>query len=338
MERWANNQDLAVTRFKPLEKKFKKNPNFHELYKTQIKEYLELGQAKQLTRKESRNASVVTNYIPHHGVMNIHKSGQVRVIFYASAKYQRTSLNENLLSGIDFLNNLVNIITKFWTGKYAIIGDIDKIFHQVRVCESDIDALHFVWREKPEDQLLDYAMLVHLFGKVDSTWLANWSIKKAADNASPDANFAINSNFYMGDFLKTMSNENELVKLVREVVSVLNSCGFRLNKFISSSAFVLESSPKTEISSKYVNLDLNSLISERRLGLIWNIENDTFTFKPATEDLPDTKRGILSIVSSVFEPLDIDPKDAFTGNYLSAQKTRKWTAKSSFAFYWRSSA
>ena len=115
---FPNNRDLAVTRFKLLEKKFRKNP---ELYNTQIKEYLELGHAKQLTREESRNASVVTNCIPHHGVMNIHKSARVRVVFNASAKYQGTSLNENLSPGIDFLNNLVNVITKFRTGKYAVI-------------------------------------------------------------------------------------------------------------------------------------------------------------------------------------------------------------------------
>ena len=114
--------------------------------------------------------------------MNIHKLGRVTVVFDTSAKYQGTFLNENLLPGIDFLNNLVNVITKFRTGKYAIIGDIDKMFHQVGVCESDIDALRFVRRENPEDKLLDCAMLVHLFGEVDSPCIAMWSIKKAADN------------------------------------------------------------------------------------------------------------------------------------------------------------
>ena len=93
---------------------------------------------------------------------------------------------------------------------------------------------------------------------------------------------------------------------MHEVISVLNSCGFRLNKFISNSTFVLESLLKTEISSKYVNnLDLNSLISERTLGLIRNIENDTFTSKPVINDLTDTKRGILSVLSFVFDPLGI---------------------------------
>ena len=105
--------------------------------------------------------------------MNIHKLGRVTVVFDTSAKYQGTFLNENLLPGIDFLNNLVNVITKFRTGKYAIIGDIDKMFHQVRVCESDRDALRFAWREKPADELLDYAMLVHLFRKDDSTCIAS---------------------------------------------------------------------------------------------------------------------------------------------------------------------
>ena len=79
--------------------------------------------------------------------MNNHKSGRMRVVFDVSAKYQVTSLNENLLPGIDFFNNLVNVITKFRTDKYAIIGDIDKMFHQLRVCESDI-ALYVLFGEK----------------------------------------------------------------------------------------------------------------------------------------------------------------------------------------------
>ena len=84
--------------------------------------------------------------------------------------------------------------------------------------------------------------------------LANWSIKKAADNTSPDTKFTLNSNFYMDNFLKSMSNKNELLKLVREVISVLNSCGFRLNKFILYLTIILESLSKSKISSQYVKL------------------------------------------------------------------------------------
>ena len=118
--RLPDNRHLAVTRFKSSEKKFRKNLDFHEFYKTQIKGYLELGHAKQLTKEESTNVSLVTNYILHQSVMNIHKPGRVRVIFNASIKYQGTSLNENLLPEIDFLNNLVNVIIKFRTGNMQL--------------------------------------------------------------------------------------------------------------------------------------------------------------------------------------------------------------------------
>ena len=86
--------------------------------------------------------------------------------------------------------------------------------------------------------------------------------------------------------------------------------------------FVLEGLPTTEISSKHVNLDLNSLISERTLGLIWNIENDTFTFKPVIKDLKDTKRGILSIFFSVFDPLGILTPSLIEGKYIIQQLRR----------------
>ena len=116
---------------------------------------------------------------------------------------------------------------------------------------------------------------------------------------------------------------------MREVISVLNCCSFRLNKFVSNLTFVfsiysivalvLESLSKTEILSQYVNQDLNSLISERKLGLICNIENDAFTFKPVIKAIPDTKRGILRFASSVFDPLGILTPSLIEAKYIIQQ-------------------
>ena len=39
--------------------------------------------------------------------------------------------------------------------------------------------------------------------------------------------------------------------------------------------------------------------------MIWNINQDKLTFKPVTKDYPNTKRGILSFVSSIFDPLGV---------------------------------
>ena len=54
-----------------------------------------------------------TNYLPHHGVFNVNKPGQVRVVYHASARYQGTTLNENVLPSLDLLNKLISVLTRF---------------------------------------------------------------------------------------------------------------------------------------------------------------------------------------------------------------------------------
>ncbi|XP_068704621.1 uncharacterized protein [Montipora foliosa] len=55
------------------------------------------------------------------------------------------------------------------------------------------------------------------------------------------------------------------------------------------------------------NLDLSkeNLPFERALGVRWCIETDTFGFKIDLKHSPPTRRGILSVLSSVYDPLDL---------------------------------
>ena len=66
---------------------------------------------------------------------------------------------------------------------------------------------------------------------------------------------------------------------------------------------VLKSLLSSEMMPKFENLDLGSDASERRLGLIWNINTDKLSFKPVTKIFPGTKRGILSMISTIYSPL-----------------------------------
>ena len=107
------NQILALNRFQSLEKKFHKNPDSANLNCKQIDEYISLGHARKLSPKEAKACNEITNYIPHHDVLNINKPGKVRVVFDTSAKFRKTSLNDNLLPGIDLLNNLISVLLRF---------------------------------------------------------------------------------------------------------------------------------------------------------------------------------------------------------------------------------
>ena len=68
---------------------------------------------------------------------------------------------------------------------------------------------------------------------------------------------------------------------------------------------VLESIPVAERAKEVRDLDfdVDDLPIERSLGAFWNIETDQFVFKIRIKDKPLTRRGMLSVVSSVYDPL-----------------------------------
>lgn len=77
----------------------------------------------------------------------------------------------------------------------------------------------------------------------------------------------------------------------------------RLHKFSSNNARVLASVPETERSVQDIDLFSESLPEQRTLGLQWSMESDTFKFVNKIQDKPTTRRGILSVVSQLYDPL-----------------------------------
>lgn len=80
-----------------------------------------------------------------------------------------------------------------------------------------------------------------------------------------------------------------------------------LNKWISNSRHVLAAIPEMERAKEMKNLDLDhdNLPVKRVLGVQWCVQTDIFKFKIILKDRPVTRRGILSTVSSIYDPLGI---------------------------------
>ena len=150
-------------------------------------------------------------------------------------------------------------------------------------------------------------MRVHLFGSASSPSCANFALKKTAkDNEaefSPEVIETVERNFYVDDCLKSVREEDEAVILARKLRELLARGGFKLTKWLSNSKKVIESLPKSKRASIVKYLDFKSWSVERALGVQWNISSDKFGFKIVIKDRPATRRGILSIVSSVYDPL-----------------------------------
>ena len=185
----------------------------------------------------------------------------------------------------------------------------------------DTDSLRFLWWPGSVDNPPEnYKMLVHIFGATSSPCCANKALNLTAqDNEetySPEVIKAVHRNFYVDDVLKLVPTPEQAIHLASDLVKLLKEGGFRLRKFASNSLEVLQSIPSELRASPNLDLDLDKLPTERALGVDRNAQSDTFKFKTLTTCKPSTKRGVLSTVSSLFDPLEFLSPFVFSAKIL----------------------
>ena len=81
------------------------------------------------------------------------------------------------------------------------------------------------------------------------------------------------------------------------------SGGFNLTKFMSNSKELLATiheEKRKGVKDKDLSRDLPN---DKALGISWNIEKDTFSFKINLDRKLITKRCLLSMISSIYDPL-----------------------------------
>ena len=301
-----NNKAVAEHRLSLLKKRLKRDPELHQKYALFMDDLFEKGHARKVPDDQRDSPAW---YLPHHSVIHPQKPGKVRVVFDCAAKFQNVSLNQQILQGPDLTNSLTGVLTRFREEPIAIIADIEKMFYQVRVPTEDSKYLRFLWwpggcvDKVPEE----FQMLVHLFGGVSSPSCASYALRRMADdnagNFDEDTVRTVRRNFYVDDCLKSVVDDQQASRLVDQLRQLLDKGGFRLTKWISNSSDVIQSVPVPERAESVKELDLENWPVERALGIQWDVQSDTFHFKIVVKDRPPTRRGILSIVSSIYDPL-----------------------------------
>jgi hypothetical protein len=185
------------------------------------------------------------------------------------------------------------------------------MFYQVRAPPEDATFLRFLWWRNGDitGPLVEYQMLVHLFGASSSPSCANFALRQTAtDNQDTYDEEVVNTllkHMYVDDCLQNQPSDNTAIPLVADVVDLCSKGGFRLTKLTSNSRAVIESIPEDERAKDVKGIDLqrDSLPEERTLGVLWDPESDAFGFRAVDKEKPPTRRGILSMTSSVYDPV-----------------------------------
>lgn len=153
--------------------------------------------------------------IPHHGVHHLRK-GSLHVVFDYRAIFQGASLNSKLFQGP---TSLVGVLTHFRKEPVAFMGDIQVMFHQVKIAEEERDFLRFLWWSDGDvtKALMEYRMTVHLFGTVSSLSFSSYALAKTDDNHSEylaEVLQSVKHNFYVDDCLKSSATESEAIQMM----------------------------------------------------------------------------------------------------------------------------
>ena len=304
------NRKLAESRLESLKKRMLKDEKFQNDYTAFIRNMIDSGYAEEV--RDGQAVKGKEWYIPHHGVYNPQKPEKIRVVFDCAAKFNGISLNDILLPGPNLLNSLQGILLRFRKFPVAFSSDIECMFYQVKVPEIQIDLLRFLWWTNGDvaQKLKTYRMTVHLFGAASSPSCANYGLKKTGSdnrsNVSLETVKTLHEDFYMDDCLKSVQTVDEAINMVKELKNLCKKGGLNLTKWCSNHREVLHEIPMDDLSKELRNLDLDSsqLPLERTLGIVWNPEDDEFQFKCIIKTVKTTRRSMLSVVSSIYDPLD----------------------------------
>ncbi|XP_060551271.1 uncharacterized protein LOC132712851 [Ruditapes philippinarum] len=312
------NRELAYGRLKSVLSKLQRKPEMMKLYDNVIEDQKQKGIIEKVDNKTRENGLV--HYIPHHAVVTPSKSTtKLRIVYDASAKTKQSdkSLNENLYRGPVMLHNLCGMLMRFRLHKIAIVADIEKAFLQIGLQPNDRDVTRFLWVKdfnKPifeKSNIIEYRFCRVPFGVISSPFLLGATIESHLESNGSETAQKLKNDIYVDNLVTGTNSKSEAMQLYKDAKSLFDEISMNLREWITN-----DESVNTFIQPK--DRAYPGII--KVLGHNWNTETDTLSIKPiiVTENTKrkETKRNVLKLVASVFDPLGLYSPIVLQGKIL----------------------
>ena len=151
----------------------------------------------------------------------------------------------------------------------------------------------------------------HIFGAKSSPTCANYALQQVAkDNAHelPQITKLNMRNFYMDDFVKSVTSAEQTIEIYKQLRAMLAKGGFQLTKWIGNCEQTMTSIDQADKSPSSGKTFEAEPTSPSILRLQWNVDEDNLEVcRGMQKEIPVkiTQRAVLSHVSAVFDPLGI---------------------------------
>ena len=213
---------------------------------------------------------------------------------------------------------LWDILVRARMAPCLVIGDIQKAFLQIGLKPQDRDAFRFLFNLDGREEHFQLARV--LFGAEASPFLLGATLQHHYNQQEDEMTTtleALRTNTYVDNLMKTGYDEEEFETFKHEATSILENGKFPVHKW--------ESNIPTVESDSMPN-------PGKILSLTWNKQEDTLEIQipKRREEEPVTKKSILSLLGSVYEPLGIISPTMVEGKHIyrkACDENQSWDSK-----------
>jgi hypothetical protein len=184
---------------------------------------------------------------------------------------------------------------------------------------------HVLWRDSPQDTIKEYTLNTVTYGVNNAPYLALRVLQYIADTECeelPDVQRVLRNQTYMDDICVGAESLEAAQALQTHLIRLLGQSGLELKKWASNSPELLDLMKPEDCSVDLLTFDQEN--SVQVLGMRWNPSEDFFSFYTNDFRLILTKRGVLSMIARIFDPLDLLSPTTF---YAKTIMQRLWLAQ-----------
>ena len=319
---FSNNSRTIFNRYLTLEKRLLRpgNETTYEQYCNYLDEFIQIGNAEKVPDKE-RDELEQSKYgkhffAPHFPVESDSISTPCRPVFHFSHSAPKgrdslgnevpsQSLNSVMLQGCNMVADLLKQQLKFRRHSVAVLADVKKMFHAVKLHPSHRNYCLFYYRvggPKNKNQPVDLWRMTSLnFGTKAAPWLAQMTLyenaKRVCELNPENENFKLAkqlllNNTYVDDVLFSCPDDVTANQRISDMMEINKEGSFFLRKFASNSSTLLSQidpelrAEGTDIIDMAPDESQCWFISkdQKALGLSWSCKEDAYQFS-----VPDDK-------------------------------------------------
>ena len=212
-----------------------------------------------------------------------------RIVFNSSKNYHGHVLNDYWAKGPDLINNLLGVLLRFREDYIALVGDIKKMFHTIKISYVDQHTHRFLWRDMQcHMRPTIYVMNVISFGDKPAGTIAMVALRETAllcEERYPRASKTLLENIYVDDVLDSVPTHTDAKKVSKDIDEILLVGSFKIKSWMLSRDVEIDDQVEEYDEVEFLPLRSNNVKeygtdecpeTQKVLGMNWNPQDDFF--------------------------------------------------------------